>query len=901
MIMNLRFRGSATPPPVVYDYLITNDGNSGVANSWDNIVALGGATLSGKTIGVQPGTYAKKTLSLNGNADYITFIATDTNNKPIINEVVLGIDAGAVANKLKFQGVEVWASTPWVLGVEDVPAVAYTNWNDIHWEEDCVFRSGYRGDCTVPFDPTKNDYPELASLLPVFNGTGGIASITINNFPNCYVGDLKADGTYPLIFDNVDTTIVFTVTPTGTFTVSGGYIVSTSITLAGASNATTATNGSTGIISKCISWIGKMNIVSYISFGHQAVLASGNTNGDITVRDCRLYDFSSAIKVTPQNGQTITVVGNFLDRIYGDFLSFGMGIRNPPYTPTSLVIEWNVATRGFSKAGDPGDPHGDFLQYFVNDLGASNTWTTVSPNVRIVGNVYYTGNARGSVQGIFLSEIPTTGIGYGPYIVGNAVLTTGLTNGLTLDAADDAYIYRNTIARYDYTSSGNTSAIALRTGSQVAVGQSVFLENIYENITIDNYSNAVESPRVGSVILGPNGATIPYASVFSAPLSAPNTLADVVSAFTTIGAYIGKGAFNSDGYINHATRTVNTALEKPYISFIDIFDQTQSTPVSSTWRRILGGNASIALTGMTGGTYQIADDDTGTNATVASAADTTVASGKYIRINVTTGGSGSVTQAGTFALNGYAYGFAATTASVIQFTAIDNQATAYSNIAQPASNAGLSKLLLAIRVRTDVLTTNSEIFANATGALRLYFATTVQVRFAFINSSIILFRNVTTMPTAGQTQTHIIAVDFNEADADLRCKWWIGGTRQVPFTGSVIEGFGTTFNTSIALNSGLGLFNKNGGTGVQLDGAVEFLWMDWGDSNHVMPDIDLAVTRNKFTGDLINLANGSGPTGSQPKLFFPGDSNVADWNSGGGVTNRGSLVNPLIKRAGTYI
>jgi hypothetical protein len=55
--------------------------------------------------------------------------------------------------------------------------------------------------------------------------------------------------------------------------------------------------------------------------------------------------------------------------------------------------------------------------------------------------------------------------------------------------------------------------------------------------------------------------------------------------------------------------------------------------------------------------------------------------------------------------------------------------------------------------------------------------------------------------------------------------------------------------------------------------------------------------RNAWLSSNIG-ANGQGPTGSQPKLYYTGTA--SEWNAGGGLANKGSLTAPLAKMAGDY-
>jgi hypothetical protein len=874
-----------------FDHLIASDAD------WASVMALGAAALSGKRIGVQPGTYSKKALTLNGHAQPIIFEATDPLNKPVINRLVLGTSgAGAqLAEKLTFRGLEV-VTTSWQLNPE--PCVAYTNWDNIVFEQGCEFRSGYRGNPAVPFDPTKNDYPELAAIYPQFDNAGAVSSLVINNYPNCYVGDLKADGTYPLVFSNAPGQITFSTLPTGTFTVSGGYITATSLTSGGASDQTSVVNTSLGILSKVVSWAGQQPLLLYFAFGHQAVNAA--TAGSFTIRDCRLDNLNNAIKLAPTKaGSSVMVIGNSFDTIYQDFTSFGLAARASgltPYAPPPLTLKWNVGTRSFWRSGDPKDPHGDWVQTYMSDEGAADTWTTADWLLDVEGNVYFDGACRGGVQGYFFSEVPANGIAYTGRVVGNVVLSKGLTNGVTIDALRDCYVARNLIARYDTSHPLNLTAVNLRMGVRPSIGQNVLLDNILEGMVIDSVPNVAAVAQVGNVLLGNKGASIPYGSVFEAPASAPTTLAALAAAFQSKAAYAGKGAFNSDGYIDHVARTLNRDLERPYVRLDSLLDQAVASPVNSGWVRVLGGpTGGVAITDVVGGAYQIADDAAGANATASTSANGLIAPGKYLRVGHTSAAGHAASVTTTLKLGGWDYSFTSSTSSAAQFLAVDNQGTAYSKIAAPPNEAGLKKALIAVRVRPDVLAVNANVFADNSAGTRLYTPTTALWRFLFITSATVQHRTTTTIPQAGVWQTHLMAVDLTKTNAAEVSRWYIDGVNQAQAANSVIDVTGTaTFTTNQLFGSatGFGLFGEGDGGGVLLDGAMEFFLMRYGDGDYVLPDISDPAVRNLFTADLI------GEIGPSSQLFYTGDA--AGWNAG--LANGGTLAaRPLTKMAGDYV
>jgi hypothetical protein len=860
---------------VSYDYLITDD------ETWTSTFALGAATLSGKTIAVAPGSYTSKTISSFNPASTVTIKALNAGSKPVIDRLTLSNVSKINAHDLKLVS-SYWAADATSNGCLQFASTV----SDIAIRR-CEFIGNYRGTVDFALDPTIDTYPEYACIRPVFNDSGVVTSLEILR---SNVGDLVADGTHSLTFSNYSS-VTFTVSPVATMTVSGGVITGTTLTSGGSSNGTSATGAS--IRTNLVSWAGQRKMTLWMPSAWRCTGGSSIT-GNIIFEDCSIKLCNHGFKPTfVQSSATITVRRCSFDLIYQDFMSFS--------GHHAITITDCLGTRLFSFL-DAGDPHADFIQLFW--AGQTSDWG----NIEIERNIFVSGNARGSLQGILLGD-PTSGYYYdSPRIVGNAILNTNASLGMDFETIKNGYIYRNLAARFDPTDTvKNTAAVGLTITGETPSGTPFFGDNIGETVS-------VSSSGYPSVALGLRGATRSYASVFANPTGTRVTRSEIVAAYLPIGDAAGKGPFANSSYIDHAAYTTDRSLEPTWVAFASVSGQTVSSTSTSNWSKVQGGVDGRAIS-ISNGEYRIADDASGTNATSWGSSASTVNVGKFVQVRHTTSASGSTTVTSTLTIGGYAFTFQSTTASSASFVTIDNGGTAYSSVARPTNETTLRKFVMAVRFNADAITTNANILAHtAASVMRLWFPTTTAVRLQLLASTRVRLIPVHT-PVVGQARTHIITLDFTNTNAGQGCQWATdvdgvllnnnagsGGT----FDTRSVAGSGTDYGAcTFDLTSSAGIFGSSGswgvfgeadGGGLLFDGKIDFLWADWGGAGYTLPDITNATIRNRWTADLIG-ANGQGPTGSTPKIYYTG--NAAGWNAG--LANLGTLTLPLTKQAGTYV
>lgn len=876
----------------VYDYTITSDAD------WGTIPAplLSGGGL----IGVAPGTYSAKTITATPSAPLI-FRATT--RATTWNATKLEWDAVALGSRARVESIVLFGTSNIYLDgleivtsswqVNTVPALWLRGTNIGYSVSRCYIHSGYRGAVDTPHDPSAT-YPEFASIIPQF--TSGVLTgfIESGGAYRPYVGDLMADGTYPMVFNSISGVGTFSVAPVANFTVAGGYITTRTIVSGGTSTIADATNNSTGALSKVVTWVGQKPMASWLAYGIKDYDGNSINNGSMTITDCLFEDLCNGVKGgVPKLGGSLDIIGNTFRRMYQDLISVGIsGSTVPP----NLTIAWNVGTQPFSVGGDAGDPHSDFAQCYMNDL--TSPYTPSNWNVEIYANVFYNGIARGGVQGIFLAD-PPAGIAYSGRVTGNIVASARLANGLVMERVSEAYVFRNTIVRFDPTNTtDNTNPAAIRFDDALPwtmLGNNIFEGTIYAG----GASLYVDQVFLPNTTLGLNGASIAYSSVFTQG-AVPTTAAQAIAYFTPKGAYSSHG-IGTDGYLDFANRIIDRTKEPVYAKMPIKIGQTPSSNISSAYAKILGG-PDTGTVSLSGGTATLSNSSAGAGEGAA-AASLSYTRGQYLKAILPSSSSGSSASTLNATFNGLGVNrFDVITALVSAFPIADNQGAAYSKIDAPPVTSGHAKLLLGIRCRQDVLAANANIMAQAAGSsFRLYTTSGASMRLQLVSSTVNAARFPFTNDTA--MHTYLFATDFTKTDAAAGQLAVIDSVVQTLQSGSVFDSTGgtRTFSTTNVFGSagtGIGLFGEADGGGVLYNGAVEWLWMDWVAAGTALPDITDPFISAAFSADRF-ASDGSSSVFAAPKLFYRA-ATLADFNSA--IPNGGTISSlPLTKLAGTYV
>lgn len=791
--------------------------------------------------------------------------------------------SGSNSNKI-FNDFEIWSS--------DTPMTQPVTWRVSHPGEvtfnNCSIYGNYYGDpppAEGDFDCTSSDYPEYAHVRAIV--TGGV--ITGATIVNEVIGNNWGDGT--LTTGTCPITVTNTV---GTCKSSAAGVDATGWSINIVDGIITSVNAGTGgtlylslasssdIILSNIE--GRWTFNTLLDFGFRSV----GTSGRFYFNDCT-FDWLNRGVICSHNN--ITVIGCSFDRIWGDFLQGDGGTGGGP-----IVWRWNLLRRLVAKGTDPGNPHGDGGQ-----ITASSATSDVL--VDIEGNVALNGPSRGYYQGFLISNMnPSSGAAYTGRVANNLLLTAGANINIATSIVRDIYIGNNTCVRHDINDPLNVGTTSQITFGTTAYGSVLAVDNITE-LALTPQPSVLNTGNVVVTALDPAA----YAAAFVDYDTQPITIATAVPDFLSQGPAEGKGASRTGNPVDFINRTVDVSAERVYAYFATYLDAPLSTSIGSGWVKIIGGPATGAysVTG-SGFAVQFADDRFGTNATATSTSGTYTRD-KYIQAVKTTGAVNNTTEAGTITLGGFAYTWTTITLSAASFVAIDNQATAWSLLANPGLGTATNHnmLVFSYEFRIDTLAINKLMLGRSSSNDQLGIILSGNIM-QFLSGPANL--KTSDSVTSGQWYRMIILVDTTLQRAD----WIINSTKAVLSTNTV------TLNGTFSLNSlfntspGFGLFATNAGA-LTLDGRFRYLyWHSWRKADFpslTIPAADtageVALWYNRFAPDNINLTNGdgvllNGATPVQPLGFWT-PTDVTEANSAGGIPNRGSVASrPFIKQAGTY-
>lgn len=867
-----------------YDYIVQNNAD------WANIPSS--LWTNGGRIGVAPGNYTTKTFNQSPSSRLL-ISGTEPFNPPVFDDLIYGTCARITLRDVLTR------CTKWEASNANAAACLLNGTiTDAIWER-VGFIANYRG--SYDDIDVVNALPEVACIA----GDVTAGAVTNLEITQAFVGDLMVDGVHNLDFSNGGGTGA-----TGTMTVLAGMIIGTNLTGGGSGYSSTLARTS------LVKWTGQRRLLDWLGWGVRSTGLANTINPSF--KDCYFKNVANALKPGRVN-TAFEAFGNRFERVYMDHISLGL---SAPDTPYPINLRWNFGRLPFSVAGkDAGDPHSDWIQIYGDDIGTIQTldWKGILP----VGNIFQNGNSRGSVQGHIVADVPAN-VSFSDFkSVCNHVASKVMGLGAAVVNPKDVFVINDNYIRHDHTDTvNNLSPCTLRipgiqdnpSGGYYAYGRSVLGRCIAEAVENNGWGlPEINTQRMPNTVLGNRGATIAYTSVFANPTGSRDTIAEIVAAYTPIGAYAGQGAFGRPDIVDHVNRIYRPENEPTYIGFADLTGQALGSVIYSEWSRVLGGVPGRAISVSAGVEYSIASDASGTGATAFTAVAGTIDPGQFVKLSQSSSASNGQTTTATLNIGGQSFSWNVTTIAT-PFVIIDNGATARSSITPVSSDTGIKKIALAFRMKPDTLVANANLLAEAAaGGLRVWTATTTLIRAAFFASTRAQLRPTLTMNTTAKT--HMITLDFSNPNAGQGCYW---STLEDGLLLNNTPGSGGVFDTRTTVGSGtdygaftgtagvlfggsndLGVFGEGDGGGVIFDGQFEMLWMGWGGAGFVLPDITQSGVRSKFTADQIG-ANGQGPTGVQPQLFYAPVS-VAEANDPAGIPNKGSIASrPLIKRAGTY-
>lgn len=681
---------------------------------------------------------------------------------------------------------------------------------------------------------------------------------------------------YP-IFLNVASTASFAVGETITGGTSGTqgvvkkiisgtqlYVGITTTSFAGGStqaNPFLVTETITGSIAGSTTVAAASHLAQYSTYGLRQMFKN------IYVQGCTFSSVANSIKCgSLGSGAIVKVLDNDFDLCYEDAIFFNR------VAEASLVqVAFNRITRATGSGSDYLNPHCDSYQISPIDSNITNLHT--------YANVLVNGFSRGFMQGIpFHSDLITTY--YTEKIVGNVGVYYGATGtqNFTIDRAKDCYMFGNLLAR---GTPGSGSGNLGRTFTAQSTGN-VSAYNVYE-------SGGGYQTDTGDYTLSNTDANYEtvYAGLF--PLTATTHTDALAEIQTKLQPKSGGPLDIVTSYVDWTNKKINQSIEPAIFKFTSQIDQITDATVTSEWRKNwTAGSRAISVTN---GEYRIADDSAGTNATAWTSAAGTITEGKWVQVRTTAASTAATAKTVVLTVGSATSNFVTITATAQAYTAIDNGGVVYS--ATPfISSRTFTKMLIGLRFRADAYVGNGNILADSTAALRLWYPANGNLRFYVSGSSNsrIDINSVMTAPSA--MQTHLIAIDLTKPTVNEGgVVYVVDGVKKSTATNTWFASTPTT----VTFSNGFGLFDEQDGGGTAWDGAIELFWCDWGDASYQLPDITDPAVFAKFYKDLIG-ADGSGVTGSQPKLCYYGD--LTEWNAG--LANKGSLTATLTNTGGSY-
>lgn len=661
----------------------------------------------------------------------------------------------------------------------------------------------------------------------------------------------------------------------------------------------------------------------WYGIGTDTSVSGSIPSGDITIKNCVISDTREAIKFTYGGYGGLRVLNNTIIRPYQDFIAFGLAHYSGPVT--HLEICGNEGYDSFAQPQDNLNPHGDFFQFFSDDI-PPDLYEMPLNGLLIAGNVHwYNPGARGQAQRVFVSEFVDGYPAIAPIVIDNLLVSRITNKGVVVDAVDMdqsgsvwGYIARNTIVANPqhntpmqnevYTNS--VSGIGASSGAAVA---SINVRNdpLYPdamNYIADNVTESIIAHDShilkGNVSLGRGSNATSYgANAIPTTSGEWDALASAEDYFDAFDATAGKGV----GLAGSSMAAIRAAWSDPdnrpwasVPSWVGWRDQTGvplDDVVTTEWAFVHaggpGGSRSLAITG---GEYQLADDHEGDGAGSWTSSSGTVAHGQYMRVRQTSPNE-ELTE-GTVTI---------TIGSDVLTWNVQTESTAeYAIVAFDGSDRFVRSGVLGSDNRyctigfkmkfpdwsggapgsnVDIFTSlNSSSVASSAG-VRVILLTTGLLRIVHYNSSA---SSISTLNMNGSSLCDggihevLISVDLDQSNAANGRDIWVDGVDRTVVTSSGWSG-GSGVTIAYSRSTGAVGYSFGGANGNMLNGfEVQYFYLNITER----ADVTSSGVRSLFDASAIG-ADGSGVTGNQPHTFLTGIA--SQWNAGGGI-NWGSAT-----------
>lgn len=603
-----------------------------------------------------------------------------------------------------------------------------------------------------------------------------------------------------------------------------------------------------------------------------------------------IHDIDNAIRPLEAFG-TIVCEDNIVTHYYTDAIHFG--ISNDA---TTVSIRNNIIAVCYSKIIDATSPHSDGIQLDLNN-SITLDHAVVCGNVLIDGS--YDNPPRGKPhQTLVQGEFGTwQRIEYRDNLM---AVIGGAAHSPDMDYASAGYIARNRVVRLNpgapLSDGTNATNVKGESGSLTPM-PNMLCDGVGETIGVDG-----NSYNVGNVSLANN--SVAYGAMFVGPFNPSMTFLSKAEVLAAKAAVVAAFEYKVGGPMEHligvydydAGELTDPTATRVFVPLQHITGAAITGYSTTGFMPVIGGGTGITGTLESGVEWRKADDISGTNATAWASGPVAIDEGEWIDLRKLNPVTRNTSTAFGLTLNGYSYSKIITTAPLGSFTRVGNgwvnSTTAAWSLVTPdvASAPTQKKLIVALGSKLNAVTSFRMLVGQgiAGNAFKIQSVATGP-RFQIIGSGAVQLTGVNSADTASHID--VISIDLTQATGAAGAKWY-RDRAAFDLTVNSWGGSSLTFDPATILAS-LGVFAEGDG-GNLLNGAIEFLWMDWGGAGYSIPDFSDNANFNKFNPDDIG-ADGSGITGSQPKIYFTGTA--AEWNAG--LANKGSEAVSLVKQSGT--
>lgn len=656
-------------------------------------------------------------------------------------------------------------------------------------------------------------------------------------------------------------------------------------------------------------------------------------SGSIEIKNCLITDVGEGIKFGWLGNGSMKINGNRLGRCYQDHISFGLGDNAGPVT--AIEVCGNEGWDAFAQAQDNGNPHGDFIQFYTDDVLPA-TYNHPVPNLLIAGNVYwYTPGCRGGTQRIFASDFYEGYPIVAPVVVDNLLISRMSSKGITMAAEDVGQsgsvwgmFYRNTLLANPshnfpiqnelYNNPGppdippsnpNSAAlITVITDPTYPDAMNYVAKNICESVPLEEYSILQEN-----VVTGRGSSATSYGSNANVSTdlgwSAVNTAEGYFAAFSTI-MNDGKGVGLAGSTANQILSNWKSSSSRPWSlmpSWVG-WKYKQNMPLSSVvmsdWAYVhAGGPGGQRTISISGGEYQIADDHLGLNAGNWTSASGLIANGKYLRVRLTSSSVGATTVILNVTIGSDVMLWEVTTISTAAYpTVAFDGSDRFTRTGALGSDSRYCTMGFKMKFPNTNPNASTAVFialnsADGTSSgLQLIILPTGLIRLILCNASGTIICALNTLGSSlcdGNVHEVLMSIDVDQSSAVTGRNIWIDGVESTSATGTWLGGpgevIGYSRTTGIAKHS-------IGGTGsTMLPSGTEMHYFYLNITERA--DISSSAIRTKFDASHIG-ANGSGVTGTIPHTFVTGVA--SQWNDVNGI-NWGFASGKYIKATGSTV